>query len=206
MIENVDSIEALLHVSFGRGIEKLSATGQDPNFPSLVDQGEKICVAALKCFTGWIFYAQSELRDRPKELEHLRSVNEFALICLEHQVDDTMELVAEILENYPNFFEAKHLQLLWSTISGSWGLEILKNPDAETVSLARIIVAYGQILLESKVIYKEPENQHYQQVMCKCKSMLTLCTYRVGDFRLADLYFSFLARPSQVSRTCGSRG
>ena len=78
-----------------------------------------------------------------------------------------MELAAEVLENYPNFLEAKHQEMLWSAISGPWGLEILSNADAETVSLARIIVAYGQILLDSKVIYKDPDNAHHQQVMCK---------------------------------------
>jgi hypothetical protein len=86
---------------------------------------------------------------------------------LEYHVEDAMELVAEVLENYPYFFQAEHQEMLWSAIAGPWGLEILKNSDAETVSLARIIVAYGQILLESKVIYKEPENAHHQQVMCK---------------------------------------
>lgn len=78
-----------------------------------------------------------------------------------------MEFVAEVLENYPTFFEAKHQEMLWSAIAGPWGLEMLKNSDAETVSLARIIVAYGQILLDSKTLYKEPENAHNQQVLCK---------------------------------------
>jgi len=77
-----------------------------------------------------------------------------------------MELVAEVLENYPKFFEAKHLEMLWSAISGPWGLEILQNSDAETVSLARIIVAYGQSLLESKDLYKFPNISHNQQVLC----------------------------------------
>lgn len=85
-----------------------------------------------------------------------------------------MELVAEVLENYPTFFEAKHREMLWSAIAGPWGLEILKNSDAETVSIARIIVAYGQILLDSKVLYKEPENLHHQQVMCKSAPILFL--------------------------------
>jgi hypothetical protein len=78
-----------------------------------------------------------------------------------------MELVAEVLENYSAFFEAKHQEMLWSAISGPWGLEILQNSDAETVSLARIIVAYAQILLESKLLYREPDNPHHGQVMCK---------------------------------------
>ena len=89
------------------------------------------------------------------------------MTCLEYHVEDAMELVAEVLENYPTFFEAKHQEMLWAAISGPWGLEVLKNADAETVSLARIIVAYGQILLESKVLYKQPENVHHQQVICK---------------------------------------
>ena len=78
-----------------------------------------------------------------------------------------MELVAEVLENYPTFLEAKHQEMLWSAIAGPWGLEILEKADAETVSLARIIVAYGQILLDTKVIYQEPNNAHNQQILCK---------------------------------------
>jgi hypothetical protein len=78
-----------------------------------------------------------------------------------------MELVAEVLENFSKFFEQKHLDMLWSAISGPWGLEILQNSDAETVSLARIIVAYGHTLLESKDLYKFPNLSHNQQVLCR---------------------------------------
>jgi hypothetical protein len=78
-----------------------------------------------------------------------------------------MEFIADILENYPKFFEAKHQEMLWSAIAGPWGLEILKNSDAETVSLARIIVAFGTSLLESKDLYKFPNISHNQQVLCK---------------------------------------
>ncbi|KAJ4367041.1 member of the karyopherin-beta [Neocucurbitaria cava] len=165
MIANVETVEALLQVSFGRGIKWLSAPINDPNYAQSVQFGEKICVAALKCFTGWIFYAQSEFKEVPEKLQYLRSVTELALTCLEYHVEDAMELVAEVLENYPLFFESKHQEMLWSAITGPWGLEILQNSDAETVSLARIIVAYGQILLDSKVLYKEPDNPHHQQVL-----------------------------------------
>ncbi|KAH8733137.1 armadillo-type protein [Phaeosphaeriaceae sp. PMI808] len=165
MIENAESIEVLLHVSFGRGIKWLSTSINDPNYAESVQLGEKICVAALKCFIGWIFFAQSEFRDVPDKLQYLRSVNELALTCLEYHVEDAMELVAEVLENYPKFFEPKHQDMLWSAISGPWGLEILKNSDAETVSLARIIVAYGQSLLDSKDLYKFPSISNNQQVL-----------------------------------------
>lgn len=116
---------------------------------------------------GWIFYAQSEFKEVPEKLQYLRSVTELALTCLEYHVDDAMELVAEVLENFPKFFEKKQQEMLWSAITSQWGLDILKNLDAETVSLARIIVAYGQILLESRILFTEPSNGHHQQVMCK---------------------------------------
>tara|TARA_R110002003_G_scaffold159_2_gene13743 strand:+ start:3027 stop:3476 length:450 start_codon:yes stop_codon:yes gene_type:complete len=123
---------------------------------------------------GWIFYAQSEFREVPEKLQYLRSVNELALTCLEYHVEDAMELVAEVLENYPKFFESKHQEMLWSAIAGPWGLEIIKNSDAETVSLARIIVAYGQNLLDSKDLYKFPSLSHNQQVLCKQSFSLSL--------------------------------
>jgi hypothetical protein len=51
MIAIVESIEVLLHVSFGRGIKLLSIAINDPNYAESVQLGENICVAALKCFT-----------------------------------------------------------------------------------------------------------------------------------------------------------
>jgi hypothetical protein len=124
----------------------------------------------LLTYQGWVFYAQAEFRDVPEKLQYLRSVNELALTCLEYHVEDTMEYIADILENYPKFFESKHQDMLWSAIAGPWGMEILKNSDAETVSLARIIVAYGTSLLESKDIYKFPHVSHNQQVLCRTSS------------------------------------
>ncbi|KAF3049647.1 hypothetical protein E8E11_007647 [Didymella keratinophila] len=165
MVANAESLEALLHTAFGRGFKYLSVPINDSSYNDSVQQGEKICVAASKCFIGWIFYAQSEFKHVPEKLHYLRSVTELALTCLEYHVEDAMDLVAEVLENYPSFFEAKHQEMLWSAIAGPWGLEILREQDAETVSLARIIVAYGQILLESKTLYKEHETAHNQQVM-----------------------------------------
>lgn len=50
MVAQAESIEVLLHVSFGRGIKWLSASIDDPNHGDSVQQGEKICLAALKCF------------------------------------------------------------------------------------------------------------------------------------------------------------
>lgn len=50
MVAQAERIEVLLHVSFGRGIKWLSASIGDPNHGDSVQQGEKICLAALKCF------------------------------------------------------------------------------------------------------------------------------------------------------------
>jgi hypothetical protein len=94
-------------------------------------------------------------------------VIELAFSCLEYHVDDAMEFVADVLEGYPKFFEEKHLIVLWTAITSPWGHEILQNCDAETVSLARIIVAYGQELTETKRIFQEPDSPHHQQVICK---------------------------------------
>ncbi|KAF2715077.1 ARM repeat-containing protein [Pleomassaria siparia CBS 279.74] len=172
MIANVETMEGLLLESFGRGVKYLSTINTDPLYDRLLLFGEKLCVAALKCFIGWIFYAQSEFKEVPDKLRYLRSVTENALMCLEYHVDDAMELIAEVLENYPSFFEPKELEALWSAITSPWGIEILKNLDAETVSLARIVVAYGQILLDSTILYTEPDNDRHQQVMSLLHSLL----------------------------------
>jgi hypothetical protein len=50
MVAQAESIEVLLHVSLGRGIKWLSVPINDPDYGEAVQQGEKICVAALKCF------------------------------------------------------------------------------------------------------------------------------------------------------------
>jgi hypothetical protein len=99
-----------------------------------------------------------------------------------------MEFIADILENYPKFFEPKHLDMLWSAITGPWGLEILENSDAETVSLARIIVAYGTSLLESKDLYKFPNISHNQQVLCKWGILFLLWRlYNCDQCRTANI-------------------
>ncbi|KAF1971854.1 ARM repeat-containing protein [Bimuria novae-zelandiae CBS 107.79] len=165
MIANVESVEVLLQVSFGHGIKCLSTPPNEPNHERLLQVGEKLCVASLKCFLGWIFYAQSEFKAVPEKLRYLRSITELAFSCLEFHVDDAMEFVADVLEGYPKFFDEKDMHMLWAIITSQWGLDILKDLDAETVSLARIIVGYGTELVETKKLYQEPENAHYQQVL-----------------------------------------
>ncbi|KAF2868410.1 armadillo-type protein [Massariosphaeria phaeospora] len=191
MIANVESIEVLLQVAFSRGIKYLSTPIQDPQYDQSVQHGEKICTASLKCFIGWIFYAQSEFKEFPEKLRYLRSVTELALTCLEYHVDDAMELVAEVLENYPNFFEPTHREMLWSAVTSEWGLEILKNLDAETVSLARIIVAYGQVLLESKELYTKPDSAHHQQVMSYLHDLLKYPDSVGEDDEVAPIVLDF---------------
>jgi hypothetical protein len=44
-------MEVLFQVAFGRGIKWLSAPINDPDYAQSVQTGEKICAAALKCFT-----------------------------------------------------------------------------------------------------------------------------------------------------------
>ena len=62
MIAIVESIEVLLHVSFGRGIKWLSIAINDPNYAESVQLGEKICAAALKCFTVSDSFISMDLR------------------------------------------------------------------------------------------------------------------------------------------------
>jgi hypothetical protein len=50
MIANAESIEILLHVSFARGFKWLSVPIDDPNYAQSVQVGEKMCVAAMKCY------------------------------------------------------------------------------------------------------------------------------------------------------------
>ncbi|KAJ4302934.1 member of the karyopherin-beta [Kalmusia sp. IMI 367209] len=165
MVRNVESVEVLLQMSFGRGIKYLSTPPNDPNHERLLQVGDKLCAASLKCFLSWIFYAQSEFKAVPEKLQYLRSTCELAMSCLEYHVDDAMGFIADVLEGYPKFFEENHLHILWSAITSQWGLEILKTLDAETVALARIIVAYGTQLVETKKLYQEPDNAHHQQVL-----------------------------------------
>lgn len=108
-----------------------------------------------------------EFQDQPEKLKYLRSVTELALGCLEFHIDGAMEFVSEVFELYPKFFEPKHRQMLWTAITSSWGLEILKNLDAETVKLASIIVSYGDVLLDTKRLFQEPDDPLHQEVMGK---------------------------------------
>lgn len=170
MVANIENIEVLLQVAFGRGIKYLTTSAEDPNHAQLLELGDKVATSSLRCFTTWIFYAYSEFRDDPEKLRYLRSVNNLAFACLEYHVDDAMDFVADVLERFPKFFEESHQRMLWSAITSPWGMEILKNLDAETVSLAKIIAAYGQMLVDSKKLYLEPDDPHHQEVMGKLVS------------------------------------
>ncbi|KAF2750242.1 ARM repeat-containing protein [Sporormia fimetaria CBS 119925] len=167
MIDNTETQETLLRISFERGINCLSAAS---TFGESI--GERLATASLKCFTGWVFYGQTEFKPCPEKLRHLRSNTHFALACLEYGIDDAMELIADILENYPQFLESNDREMLWSTVKGPWGLGLLENVDNDTIALARIIVAYGQSLLDSKVLYKEPTLPHHQEVMAFLHGLL----------------------------------
>jgi hypothetical protein len=50
MIANVETTEAILHVAFGRGFKYLSVPIDDPKYGESVQFGERICIAASKCF------------------------------------------------------------------------------------------------------------------------------------------------------------
>ncbi|KAF2637658.1 ARM repeat-containing protein [Massarina eburnea CBS 473.64] len=187
MIANVESIEVLLQVALGRGIEFISTPPNDPDH----NRGELLCVAALECYLGWVFYAHSEFKEVPEKLRYLRSCTELALTCLEYHVDFAMDFVAEILEGYPKFFQDKHYQMLWSAITSQWGLDILKSCDAEAVGLARIIVAYASELVESNKAYREPENAHYQHVFSICHHLLQYTGYVGVEDEVALIVLDF---------------
>lgn len=50
MIANAESLEALLHASFGRGFKYLSVPINDARYNESVQHGERICIATSKCF------------------------------------------------------------------------------------------------------------------------------------------------------------
>jgi hypothetical protein len=112
-----------------------------------------------------VFYAQQEFKDSAENLAHLRSILELALSCLQPHIDNAMDLFSDILEEYPKFFESAHMEMLWSEITSPWGIEILKDFDAETLGFARLVIAFGQVLLNSGRLYKEPQDVQCQQVM-----------------------------------------
>jgi hypothetical protein len=93
-----------------------------------------------------------------------------------------MEFVSDIFELYPYFFEAKERQSLWSAITSSWGINILQGLDAESVKLATIIVAYGNVLLDANM-YQEPDDPHHGEVMCKYYSFLVPPDSATGRIR-----------------------
>jgi hypothetical protein len=51
LIENVESMEVLLHVSFGRAIKYLSTPEKGTDEAQALQLGEKIAAVSLKCFT-----------------------------------------------------------------------------------------------------------------------------------------------------------
>lgn len=123
-----------------------------------------------------MFYAQQEFKDSAENLARLRSILALALSCLQPRIDNTMDLFSDILEEYPKFLEPAHMEMLWSEITSPWGIKILKDFNAETLAFARLVIAFGQVLLNSGRLYKEPQDVQCQQVM----GMLNIFLVNIG--------------------------
>ncbi|OCK81775.1 hypothetical protein K432DRAFT_7196 [Lepidopterella palustris CBS 459.81] len=175
MLPNILDVEVILHFAIARGQQYHSS--QDESQQQL---GEAICNEALRCFLSWVFYAQQEFKDSPENLAHIQSVVELALSCLQLHVDDAIEVFSDILEDYPKFFTPRHQEQIWAEIMSPWGVEIFKNFDDETLTLARLVIAYAQLLLNSGRLYKDTEDSQCQQVLGVLHEMLKYPGY-VGE-------------------------
>lgn len=163
MAPNLQDLELLLHFALAKGQQYQATPVQASGLSHQV--GEKICSEALKCFISWVFYAQQEFKDSAENLARLRSILALALSCLQPRIDNTMDLFSDILEEYPKFLEPAHMEMLWSEITSPWGIKILKGFNAETLAFSRLVIAFGQVLLNSGRLYKEPQDVQCQQVM-----------------------------------------
>ncbi|KAF2490397.1 ARM repeat-containing protein [Lophium mytilinum] len=154
MASNTVDIEALLHEALRRGQEVVCMRDEIAR-EGMQEAGQKILTQALKTYVSWVFYAQQEFKNSTESLKNLRTVFDMAVPCLELDVDDAMDIFADILDNYPKFLLPEQQRKLWECCMSPWGIEILNQNDDTSVTLLRMVIAYCQILLNSGRLYKE---------------------------------------------------
>lgn len=105
------------------------------------------CDLAISSFRAWVFCAQLAFTRESENVQLLRGLLKRVLRWFSHgPTDDTTKEFTELLSNYPSFFQAAHLSVIFSHITGPWGesriAEVLEG-DPEADSFVRLMVALG---------------------------------------------------------------
>jgi hypothetical protein len=128
----------------------------------------KVKGEAISCFLNWVNYAQPRWSTKIEALDSLRNLipDIASLVADEDLRDQASDVFRDILENYSSFFQAPHMQLIASMITGHIRpilLEALRNHDPEAIPLAQLVVSYGNAIVQTLV--SDHDNEHCQNIL-----------------------------------------
>jgi hypothetical protein len=128
----------------------------------------KVKGEAISCFLNWVNYAQPRWSTKTEALDSLRSLTPdmASLVANEDLRDQAADVFRDILENYSAFFQAPHMQLIASMITGHIQpilLEGLRDQAPDVIPLAQLVVAYGNAIVQTLV--SDHENEHCRNIL-----------------------------------------
>ncbi|KAI9772601.1 MAG: hypothetical protein M1835_006254 [Candelina submexicana] len=140
----------------------------------------------IKCLQSWVFYSHRAWLDTAIELEPLKALTQPAIRCLMHEemFEVTVELLTDILSNYPKFLSDQDIQALFLVFTSEWSQSRLKRLkdgdfDFDSVQFGRFLLAFGDITVQD--LARAPEHPSSQHLMQMLHSLLACDGYAVAE-------------------------
>ncbi|KAI9721540.1 MAG: hypothetical protein M1812_002302 [Candelaria pacifica] len=143
---------------------------------------------ALHVFKAWL--------DTANETEPLRALTQPAIRCLVHEdlFEVTVELLTDILSNYPKFLSDRDIQALSSVLSSDWAQSRLKRLkdgdfDFDSIQFGRFLLAFGDVTVQD--LARAPTHPSSQRFMQMLHSLLTCDGYAVAEDEICQPALEF---------------
>lgn len=156
----------------------------------------KMTNEAIKCFQSWVFYSQRVSTESSARMESLASLTQQALSCVvvEALFDTTVELLIDILTNYPSFLTANDLAalscLLRSPWAQAWMARLQKGDFSfEPLQFGRLLLAFGDATLQDFATH--PDREDSGHLMAMLHALLTCEGLAVAEDEICVLALEF---------------
>ncbi|KAI9760185.1 MAG: 60S ribosomal protein L2A [Chaenotheca gracillima] len=174
---NIDAVVALNERAFSL------ATGEEAQRAGNADL---IAVEGIENLQSWIFYAQRAFSDSPAITNPLKICMKYTVQLLQYEdlSEMTLELLIEVLSNYPAFLREEDLQLLHSALTSEWGydkLQSLKNGDYDELltKFARLLLSFADNALPQ--LLESAQDNQSQKTFYMLHALLTCEGYAVAE-------------------------
>lgn len=145
--EIISNCRAMMEANILDAVTLISAAISPSVADAYSESDTERCDLAVSCFRAWVFCAQVTFTRESENVQLLRRLLKRVLRWFSHgPTDETTKEFTELLSNYASFFQAAHLSVIFSHVTGPWGesriSEVLEgDPDAD--SFVRLMVALG---------------------------------------------------------------